>query len=128
MEHELGLRVMYGAAIFGAGTVGVMTLTSEALARQYVFGESAQIDAYLKVLGAIWAALGALAVAGLLYPSAFVPILLLQLVYKSIWLICVAIPAFLNGNREPAFLFLTILFLIWVVALLAVVPFGNLTT
>lgn len=39
-----------------------------------------------------WAALSALAGLGLRYPLKMVPLLLLQLLYKSIWVIAVALP------------------------------------
>lgn len=39
-----------------------------------------------------WAALSALSALGLRYPLKMLPLLLLQLVYKSIWLIAVALP------------------------------------
>ena len=39
-----------------------------------------------------WAALSALSVLGLRYPLKMVPLLLLQLLYKSIWVIAVALP------------------------------------
>jgi hypothetical protein len=40
-----------------------------------------------------WAALSALSVLGLRYPLKMLPLLLLQLLYKSIWVIAVALPA-----------------------------------
>lgn len=39
-----------------------------------------------------WAALSALSGLGLRYPIKILPLLLLQLLYKSIWLIAVAVP------------------------------------
>ena len=39
-----------------------------------------------------WAALSALSVLGLRYPLKMLPLLLLQLIYKSIWVIAVALP------------------------------------
>ena len=39
-----------------------------------------------------WAALSALSVLGLRYPLKMVPLLLLQMLYKSIWVIGVALP------------------------------------
>ena len=39
-----------------------------------------------------WAALAALAGLGLRYPLKMLPLLLLQLLYKSIWVIAVALP------------------------------------
>ena len=39
-----------------------------------------------------WAALSALSVLGLRYPLKMAPLLLLQMLYKSIWVIAVALP------------------------------------
>jgi hypothetical protein len=39
-----------------------------------------------------WAALSALSALGLRYPMKMLPLLLLQLLYKSIWLIAIALP------------------------------------
>ena len=39
-----------------------------------------------------WAALSALSVLGLRYPLKMVPLLLLQMLYKSIWVLAVALP------------------------------------
>ena len=39
-----------------------------------------------------WAALSALSIVGLRYPLKMVPLLLLQMLYKSIWLIAVYLP------------------------------------
>jgi len=39
-----------------------------------------------------WAALSALSVLGLRYPIKMLPLLLLQLFYKAVWLIAVALP------------------------------------
>lgn len=41
---------------------------------------------------AFWAALSVLSGLGIRYPLQMVPLLLLQLVYKSVWLIAVALP------------------------------------
>ncbi|MGH9379877.1 MAG: hypothetical protein ACRD2Z_04610, partial [Thermoanaerobaculia bacterium] len=39
-----------------------------------------------------WAALSALAALGLRYPLKMLPLLMLQLLYKSVWLLAVALP------------------------------------
>ena len=49
-----------------------------------------------------WAALSALSGLGLRYPLRMLPLLLLQLVYKSIWLIAVALPL-LSAGRSAGF-------------------------
>ena len=40
-----------------------------------------------------WAALSTLSIFGLRYPLKMLPLLLLQLLYKSIWVVAVALPA-----------------------------------
>lgn len=120
------MRVMYALAIVGAGAVGITTLLAPRLASQYVFIGATQVDNYLQILGALWLALGAISVLGLFQPIKFSVIFLIQLIYKSIWLTAIAIPSIVSGNRESGLLFLTILFALWVVALLFAVPFQYL--
>lgn len=127
MEPALtGLTAMYVAAILGAGVAGAVTLFVPGLAGQYVFGADTQVEVYLKIVGAIWLAIGLIAIAGLLDPMRYLPILLLQLVYKSTWLICAAYPAVLRGRMTAGRTGLTVLFTVWVIALLVFVPFQAL--
>ena len=120
------MRVMYLIAIVGAGAVGLTMLLAPRLASQYVFVGATQVDNYLRILAALWLALGVASVLGLFQPIKFSVIFLIQLIYKSTWLIGVAIPSIVSGNREPGLLFLTILFALWVVGLLFAVPFQYL--
>lgn len=69
-------------------------------------------------MGALWLAVGLSACPGLARPERFMPILLVQLVYKAAWLAAVACPALLAGSREPGIVALAALFAVWVVALL----------
>ncbi|MDJ0707244.1 MAG: hypothetical protein QNJ46_28550 [Leptolyngbyaceae cyanobacterium MO_188.B28] len=120
------MRVMYSLAIVGAGAVGLTTLLAPLLASQYVFMGATQVDNYLRILAALWLALGATSVLGLFQPIKFSVIFLIQLIYKSTWLTVVAVPSIVSGNRESGLLFLTILFALWVVGLLFAVPFQYL--
>lgn len=127
MEPSLtGLEAMYLAALIGAGVTGAITLFAPGLAARYVFAGDTQVGVYLKIVGAIWLAIGLIAIAGLLDPMRYLAILLLQLVYKSTWLICAAYPALLNGRTTTGLTGLTVLFTVWVIALLAFVPFQAL--
>ena len=123
MDAVSGLRIMYGAAIVGAGVVGFITLVAPGLASRYVFAGGIHVDVYFKILGAVWMALGGVAILGVIYPQNFVPILMVQLVYKAVWLAVAAYPALIGGNRDDGLIFLTVLFTVWVIALLILVPF-----
>lgn len=65
-----------------------------------------------------WAALSALMGIGLRYPLRMLPLLFLQLVYKSIWLVAVALPLLSAGQSTE----LTRVFVMGAVADLIVIP------
>ena len=46
----------------------------------------------------VWAAFTFFAVIGIFHTVKMIPIMLLEIVYKTIWLILVALPLFLDGN------------------------------
>lgn len=61
-------------------------------------GEWTQLDG---VAFSFWAAISLLGGLGLRYPLAMLPLLFLQFLYKSTWLLAVALPMWLAGNAEP---------------------------
>lgn len=126
MDSILGLRVMLGIAVLGAGAVGATTLLLPHMAGRFIFFGATTVDPYLRILGALWLSLGLVAGLGILQPINFIPVLLIQLIYKSVWLVVVAYPAIIKGNRETGLLFLCGLFTIWVAALCFVIPFSRL--
>jgi len=67
-----------------------------------------------------WAALSLLSVLGLRYPLRMLPLLLLQLLYKSIWLIAVALPLWSAGRSTG----LANIFVAGFVADLIVIPWS----
>jgi len=71
-----------------------------------------------------WAALSALSGVGIRYPLQMVPLLLLQLLYKSIWLAAVALPLWSAGQSTT----LTNAFAIGVVLDLLVIPWPYVLT
>jgi hypothetical protein len=71
-----------------------------------------------------WAALSALMGLGLRYPLQMLPIVFLQLVYKSIWLIAVALPLWSAGHAPG----LTKTFVMGVVGDLIVIPWPYVLT
>jgi hypothetical protein len=57
-----------------------------------IINHSGAWDPVKGVAFSFWAALSALSVLGLRYPLKMAPLLLLQMLYKSIWVIAVALP------------------------------------
>lgn len=121
----LALKAMYVAATVGAGLVGGLTVLAPAHAGKFIFGGDLVVDNYVRILGALWVSLGLVAILGLQRPEALIPLLLIQLIYKSVWLLVVAYPALWHGERSGGMIFLSTLFTIWVIALVTLVPFGR---
>lgn len=69
-----------------------------------------------------WAALSALLGLGVRYPLQMLPLLLLQLFYKVVWLLAVALPLWLGGQWDSQATALTRIFVIPVVLDLLVTP------
>ncbi len=122
----LGLRMLYAAAVLGAGSAGVLTLFVPQIASRYLFLGETVMDPYLRILGALWLALALVASLGFVHPERLVPILLVQLVYKSAWLAVVAFPALIAGTRTPGLMLFAALFTVWVGALVLVAPWRSL--
>jgi hypothetical protein len=75
-------------------------------------------DAMHGVALSFWAALSALSGLGVRYPLKMLPLLLLQLFYKSVWLLAVALPLWSAGQSTD----LTTPFVIGLVLDLIVIP------
>ena len=91
------LKGMYWYTIIGAGGFGLgMVLFPETI--RTLFRWPAQDPIVYGVTGSVWMAFGVLSILGLWSPLKFVPILLMQLCYKSIWFIGVVFPLLVSGN------------------------------
>ena len=91
------LRYMYIYTIVGAGGFGLGII----LAPDFMvslFRWPTQDPIVFGVAGSVWLAFGLLSVFGLRAPLKFVPVLLLQLIYKSIWFIGVALQLLMSGE------------------------------
>ena len=119
---EVLLRVVFAANILVAGVVGVLTLFAPAAASAAVFAGSDTIGPAARVTGAFWTAIAVISVLGLVYPLALSPVLLIQLVYKGLWLLVVALPLLLSEQRRPMPWGMAGFFLVWVVVLPWVIP------
>ena len=76
------------------------------------------------IVASILGALAVVAVLGLLHPLRMLPVLIFELGWKTIWLVRVALPAWLQGPMDPETL-RTFYQCIGVVVLLFLIPWGH---
>lgn len=120
------MRFMYLYGFFGAGVVGALTLFAPAVAAETIFAGPALPTPAMSILGSLWLAMGALCLLGLWRPVRFSPLFVVQLVYKSLRLACVALPAIVAGRGGSLPLIMTALFVFWVVGLPFAIPWRHL--
>jgi hypothetical protein len=91
------LRFMYVYTIIGAGGFGLgMLFIPEVM--QSVFGFPAQDPVVFGITASVYTAFGLISILGLKSPLKLAPVLLLQLCYKSIWLVGVILPLLFSGR------------------------------
>jgi hypothetical protein len=119
------LRAMYVWTILGAGGFGLVLLFTPGLAES-LFGLPAQ-DSFLRgIIGSLYVAFGILSILGLRSPLKFVPVLFLQLCYKSIWFLVVLLPQLLGGQLPFHAMVLSLIFATYIIGDLIAIPFGRL--
>lgn len=128
LEHprKLGaLRVLYVYTIVGTGLIGVwILLAPRSFAAAFAIPPS---DPYLLgIAGAVWTAFAVSAALGLRAPARFAPVLLLQLVYKSLWLVAVFAPRAVHGDVPPSAWLIAAVFVSYVIFDLIALPFSSL--
>ncbi len=80
----------------------------------------------MKVIGSFWIAIGIISILGLIYPVRISPILIIQIVYKGLYLCAEVIPRLIRSEIVP--IEMSIFFLVWVVLLPFFVPWKYLLT
>jgi hypothetical protein len=75
------------------------------------------------VAGSVWIAFAIFSLFGLRSPLKFVPVLLMQLFYKSIWLVCVVLPLLIAGKLSLNEIYFAIGMLTFVIGDLIAIPF-----
>jgi hypothetical protein len=117
------LRFMYVYTIIGAGGFGLgMLFIPEVM--QSVFGFPAQDPVVFGITASVYTAFG-LSILGLKSPLKFAPVLLLQLCYKSIWLVGVILPLLFSGRFPLYATTLLILFVTYIIGDLIAIPFSS---
>ena len=119
------LKAMYIYTFFVDGGFGLVALFLPGTA-QSLFRIPAQDLPGLGLYGSFALASGLVAVLALRSPLKFVPMLLIQLVYKPIWLAVVAIPLFLKGQFPMHVVINSAVFLTFIIGDLVAIPFTYL--
>lgn len=91
------IKFMYWYTVIGAGLsgLGVIVLPEKMIALNKFAPQDPMI---FGVVGSVWLAFGILSIFGLFNPLKFVPVLLMQLFYKSLWIIGVVVPIWAKGG------------------------------
>jgi hypothetical protein len=117
------LRAMYVWTIVGAGGFGLMILFAPGLMESLI-GFPAQDPFLMGIIASLYVAFGILSILGLRSPLKFIPILFLQLCYKSIWFLAVLLPRLVGGQFPVHAMVLSVIFATYVVGDLIAIPFG----
>ncbi len=116
------LKFMYLYTVAGAGGFGLGMLLIPGVI-QKIFRFPGQDPVVFGLAGSVYAAFGVLSLLGLRSPLKFVPLLVLQLCYKAIWLICVVLPLFLGGQLPAHATILIVIFATYIIGDLIAIPF-----
>ena len=116
---------MYAANVIIAGFVGLVCLMGSRQRVHRVFGNHFW-GAGTKVVGAFWLSLALVSVLGFQYPLVFAPVLVIQFIYKTIWLLFEGIPKALDRQTGNLPRGMFVIILIWALVLPFVIPWGGL--
>jgi len=119
------LKAMYIYTLFGAGGFGLGMLFFPGTI-QSVLRFPPQDPVVRGLYGSFLLASGLLAIPALRSPLKFAPLLLIQLVYKPIWLAFVVLPVFLKGQFPLYVVFISAVFLTYIIGNLIAIPFSYL--
>ena len=127
MENQIKIRRgwlkgMYIYTIFGAGLSGLgMILMPETYISMFKLPLQEPIN--FGILGSVYLAFGVISILGLRSPLKFVPVLLAEITYKTIWFIGVIFPLILKGQFPQYALINTIIFGTFIIGNSIAIPF-----
>lgn len=125
--HLTPLLLPYIFNIIVLVPIGLLTLLGGErggrLASQGKFPES---EGFRTILGSLWTAILLGSVMGLLYPVTMSPLLLIQVIYKTLWLVVFVIPKLLRAHSREVPLGISLTFLVIVASYPLVIPWGQL--
>ncbi|MCB0647505.1 MAG: hypothetical protein KDC49_12640 [Saprospiraceae bacterium] len=119
----IAVKMVYVANIIVASYIGITSLFFPQTAGKIIFQGVYPNTDIIRLVGSLWLSIAVLSLLGLWRPLTFSPVLLLQLIYKTSWLVVVVIPAIRNGQNYPTGM--ASFFLVWVLILPFVIPWGD---
>lgn len=116
------LKIMYIYTIVGAGLsgLGILFVPGKVIALNRF---APQDPILFGVVGSVWVAFGLLSILGLRDPLKFVPLLLMQLCYKSVWIIGVVLPMLFMGQLSANDVMFVAMMLTYIIGDLIAIPF-----
>lgn len=118
------LKAMYIVTILAAGVLGLGIVLAPELIKARLH-TTCDVIPY-GTLGAVWLAMGIIAIFGLRDPLKFVPLLLLQLIYKVVWIASVFVPLWITGTFPERHIVTAVLFGLIIAGDLIAIPFRYL--
>jgi hypothetical protein len=119
------LKAMYIYTLFVSGGIGLGMILFPGTVRS-ALRFPPQDPVMFGASGSIFLALGLISLMGLRFPLKFAPVLLLELVYKPIWLVAVALPVFLDGRFPFYVVSMSVIFVTFIIGDLIAIPFSHL--
>lgn len=128
MSNEMNIRWgwlkgMYIYTIVGAGGFGLGIIVIPNVMRS-VFGWPSQDPIVFGITGSLYLSFALLSILGLRSPLKFVPILMLQLIYKVVWLIGVILPLVVSGEFPTYAILHVSIFTSYIIGDLIAIPFS----
>ena len=90
----------------------------------YIFGHQGVWDNREGMVWSVWAGFSTLAILGVFHPLRMIPILLLEILYKGLWLILVAWPLWKAGTLTGSPAMATTAVFLPVVIVVLIMPWG----
>ena len=117
------LKGMYIYTIVGAGLYGLGMIVVPELIKS-MFSWPVKEPIVFGIVGSVYVTFGLLSILGLWSPLKFVPVLLMQLCYKSIWFIGIVIPLITTAQFPDYAIPLMIIFATYIIGDLIAIPFS----
>ena len=119
------IKFMYIYTIIGAGLFGLGMILIPDYLRSLINWPAGEPIVF-GIAGSLFLSLGIMSILGLWSPLKFVPILLLQLCYKTIWFLGVVLPMLLAGKFPSYAVPIALFWLTYIVGDLIAIPFRYL--